>query len=81
MSDITLRELRNDTSAVLRRAEAGERLTVLVNRRPVAQIGPLDERETWVAGEAMEQRVRDAQADPGLRAELARLLPDTIDDL
>jgi prevent-host-death family protein len=80
-SDITLRDLRNDTSRVLRRAEAGERIRVLVNRRPVAEIGPLEDRETWVPSEIAEQRIRGAQADPGLRDELARLLPDTVEEL
>lgn len=81
MSDITLRELRNDTSRVLQRAGAGERLRVMVNRRPVAQIVPLDDREIWVAGGELLRRIRGAQADPGLRADLAALVPDTIADL
>lgn len=40
MATIPQRELRNNVSAVLRRAEAGERLTVTVNGRPVAELGP-----------------------------------------
>jgi prevent-host-death family protein len=38
---IGVRELRNNVAAVLRRAEAGERIVVTVDGRPVAQIGPL----------------------------------------
>jgi prevent-host-death family protein len=40
---IPQRELRNNISEVLRRAEAGERLIVTVDGRPVAELGPLRE--------------------------------------
>lgn len=35
-------ELRAGLAAALRRAEAGERLVVTVDGRPVAQLGPLE---------------------------------------
>lgn len=38
---IPQRELRNNVSEVLRRAEAGQRFTVTVDGRPVAELGPL----------------------------------------
>jgi prevent-host-death family protein len=41
MTVIPQRELRNDISSVLRRAEQGERFTITVNGRPVAELGPL----------------------------------------
>jgi prevent-host-death family protein len=77
--DVSVRELRNHTAAVLRRVEAGERLRVTVDRRPVAELVPLPSRATWVA----RQRVLEGltQADAGLREELAAALPDTIDEL
>lgn len=37
-----MRELRNNVAAVLRRAAAGERITVTVDGAPVAQVGPLE---------------------------------------
>jgi len=77
--DVSVRELRNHTAAVLRRVEAGERLRVTVDRRPVAELAPLPTRDVWVPRE----RVVDAlvQADPALRDELDAALPDTVDDL
>ena len=77
--EVSVRELRNHTAEVLRRVEAGERLRVTVDRRPVAELGPLPSRATWVP----RHRVLDGlvQADPGLRDELAEALPDTVDDL
>jgi antitoxin (DNA-binding transcriptional repressor) of toxin-antitoxin stability system len=80
-TDITLRDLREDVSAALRRAEKGEHLRVLVNRQAVAQIGPLDDGPSWVDSEVMEARLRTAVADPGLRRVLDELQPDTIADL
>jgi prevent-host-death family protein len=77
--DVSVRELRNHTAEVLRRVEAGERLRVTVDRRPVAELGPLPARSAWVPRERALTGL--AQADPGLRAELAEVLPDTIDEL
>ena len=39
---IGVRELRNQVAAVLRRAEAGDRVVVTVDGRPVAQLGPIE---------------------------------------
>ena len=41
MATIPQRDLRNRVSEMLRRAESGERLTVTVDGRPVAELGPL----------------------------------------
>jgi prevent-host-death family protein len=77
--DVSVRELRNHTAEVLRRVEAGERLRVTVDRRPVAELAPLPSRDVWVP----RQRVVDGlvQADPGLRDDLGEALPDTVDEL
>lgn len=77
--DVSVRELRNHTAEVLRRVEAGERLRVTVDRRPVAELGPLPTRSTWVTRERVMASL--IQADPSLRDELANALPDTVDDL
>lgn len=77
--DVSVRELRNRTAEVLRRVEAGERLRVTVDRRPVAELAPLPARDVWVP----RQRVIDSlvQADAALRHDLADVLPDTVDEL
>lgn len=49
MATIPEKTLRNEVGEVLRRAEAGEELTVTVAGRPVARPGPLRGRE-WVSG-------------------------------
>ena len=40
MTTIPQRELRNNVSEILRRAEEGERFTITVAGRPVAELGP-----------------------------------------
>ncbi len=59
--------------------EAGERLRVTVDRRPVAELAPLPARGTWVA----RKRVVDAlvQADSRLGDELAEALADTVEEV
>src|ERR1035441_3649369 len=47
MASIPQKELRNNIGEVLRRAEAGEQLTITVAGRPVAQLGPARTRQ-WV---------------------------------
>jgi prevent-host-death family protein len=78
-NDVSVRELRNHTAEVLRRVEAGERLRVTVDRRPVAELAPLPSRDVWVPRERMLSAL--VQADPGLGSELAEALPDTVDEL
>ncbi len=77
--DVSVRELRNHTAEVLRRVEAGERLRVTVDRRPVAELVPLPARDVWVPRDRVVAAL--TQADPALRDQLASSLPDTIDEL
>ena len=78
MSTVSSRDLRNRTADVLRRVEAGERVRVSVNRRPVAEIVPLGQ-PAWVSGAAMERILREAPADPGLLDDLAPLREQRIE--
>ena len=78
-NDVSVRELRNHTAEVLRRVEAGERLRVTVDRRPVAELAPLPTREVWVPRERAVSAL--IQADAGLRDDLDETLSQTIDEL
>jgi prevent-host-death family protein len=75
---VPLRELRNQTSAILRRVESGERLVVTVDRRPVAQLVPLPSPRPWVPAADVWGRVRASQADPTLSAELDQLFDTRV---
>jgi prevent-host-death family protein len=79
-SSISVRDLRNTVSEVLRRVEGGERLTVTVDRRPVAEIVPLRRHRTVPAADALEIASRHA-ADRDFLKDVRGLLADTTDDL
>lgn len=81
MSEAASRELRNRTRALLDRVADGERITITVNGRPVAELAPLAERPTWVTRRRFVHDVLVHQADPALRADLALLSDETTDDL
>ena len=67
---------------MLRRVEAGEVLTITVKGKPVAQLtAARPGRRRWLSGVEMSQRLTRAQADPGLRSDLAALVGDSTDDL
>ena len=79
-SSVSVRELRNTVSEILRRVEGGERVTVTVDRRPVAELIPLRRRRSVPIEEARNVVARHA-ADAGLRSELRELLMDTTDEV
>ncbi len=83
ISEMTIpaRDLRNDVSAVLRRVEAGERLTVTISGRPVAELSPLGRRPRTMPSGILVAAIHQASADPELTQELAEALPDTTDDI
>lgn len=82
MSDVAARELRNRTADVLRRVAAGEPVTITSRGRPVAELIPLRTvRRRPIARADLIRRLDAAQADPGLRQDLAILAGDTTDDL
>ena len=78
MDVIPQKELRNNVAEVLRRAEAGEELTITVSGRPVAQLGPAAKRR-WVSGRALKG-VFETPA-PATFAEDLERLPSALGDL
>ncbi|MCV7155048.1 type II toxin-antitoxin system Phd/YefM family antitoxin [Mycolicibacterium pyrenivorans] len=82
MGEVASRELRNGTAGLLRRVQSGEDITVTVNGRPVARLVPYEApRRRWLSRDELVSRIRRAQADPGLRDDLADLAGETTDDL
>lgn len=74
MATVPQKELRNDVGAILRRAEAGEHITVTVSGRPVAQLGPI-EPGVWVDSSTIEDVWR-TPAPTALGEDLASLVDD-----
>lgn len=56
--------MRNETAALLRRVEGGERLVITVHGHPVAELGPIPSRRTFVPREEFVERIRGS-LDPG----------------
>jgi antitoxin (DNA-binding transcriptional repressor) of toxin-antitoxin stability system len=78
---VSIRELRNSTSSVVADLEAGERLTLTVNRRPVADILPhVELRDPWLPSSELRRIVREASADPGLLDDLDDVRGAELDD-
>lgn len=71
--EVGLREMRQAASELVRRAEAGERLTVTVAGRPAAVLGPVDQRR-WRRWEEIAELFR-TPLDGQLAADL-----DALDD-
>jgi len=69
-----IRELRNNTSAVVRAVEEGQEVTLTNRGRPIARIMPI-EREGWTRRPSMSRDdvLAIPQADAGLRDQLRAL--------
>jgi prevent-host-death family protein len=81
MTEIASRELRNNTRSLLDRVQAGEEVTITVDGRPVAILQPVGRRPRWLGHDEFARRVASNQADAALRDELAKLAPDSTEDL
>jgi prevent-host-death family protein len=78
---VSVRELRNQTAAVVAAVQAGEAVTLTSNGEPVADIVPHRRRARWLPGDWLSGQLASRQADPGLSGELERLVGQTIDEL
>ncbi|HEY5942366.1 MAG TPA: type II toxin-antitoxin system prevent-host-death family antitoxin [Solirubrobacterales bacterium] len=67
--EISQEELADDLAEILRRAEAGEEFTVTVSGKPVAQLGPTRQKQTWVDGSVLEELAK-LPVDPTLKRDL-----------
>ncbi len=80
MREISVRELRNHTADVIAAVRSGERLSLTVNRLPVAEIVPHAEtRSPWVRSATLRQIVEEAGADEGLLEDLSDVRGSLID--
>jgi prevent-host-death family protein len=82
MTTVASRDLRNHTAEVLRQVADGTRVTITVNGKPVAEIGPVRAtRPQFFAKADLIEMLAHYQADPGLTSDLEMLAGDTTDDL
>jgi prevent-host-death family protein len=79
--EIGVRTLRNRTTEVIAAVESGERVTLTVRGKPVADIVPHGQRTRWLSGETLQRELADRSADPELASDLAALAGQTLDEL
>jgi prevent-host-death family protein len=78
--EISVRELRNHTAEVVAAVRSGERLSLTVNRLPVADIVPhVQRRSPWVPSHTLRSIVEEAGADHELLADLADVRGSLLD--
>ena len=73
MTTIPQRELRNNISEILRRAEDGERFTITVAGRPVAELGPAPRATSGATSAELWRLLQSRPVDPEWAGELARM--------
>jgi prevent-host-death family protein len=73
MTVIAQRQLRNQISALLKRAEQGEHFTVTVDGRPVAELGPLAIARKPAAADRLATVLGRTPVDPTWAGELRDL--------
>lgn len=81
MAEVASRTLRNATRALLDRVESGETITITVDGRPAAVLGPVGRRPRWVPRGEFVATVLVHQADPGLTHDLDELAGEMTDEL
>ena len=70
--EISVRDLRNHTADVVAAVRSGERLSLTVNRTPVADIVPhAATRSPWVPSSTLRALLASAGADAALLEDLA----------
>ena len=77
VTEVGLREMRQNASELVRRAEAGVQLTITVAGRPAAVLGPVSPR-AWRRWNDVAA-VFDGQTDPDWSADRSRLDESIVD--
>ena len=81
MTEVASRELRNHTRALLARVADGERVTITVRGRPVAELTQVAQRPRWMRRDRFTREILCHKADPGLADDLTLPAGETTDDL
>ena len=82
MRTIPQRELRNNIARVLREVEAGERLRITVDGRPVADLVPVAAgRRTFVPRDEVARLLTESPLDVGFGRDVAIASGATIEEL
>ena len=79
--EVSVRDLRNHTADVVAAVKSGERLSLTVNKMPVADIVPHEpQRSPWLPSRHLRALVDDAGADNALLTDLADVRGSLIEE-
>lgn len=79
--EVSVRQLRNHTAEVVAAVRSGERLSLTVNREPVADIVPHQTtRSPWLPSSTLRRIVAEAGADARLLDDLADIRGAHVDE-
>lgn len=78
MATIPQRELRNNISDILRRAEQGERFTITVAGRPAAQLGPPAHAGRGASFADLASMLRETPVDPAWADDLRQMRDEDL---
>jgi prevent-host-death family protein len=79
--EVSVRDLRNHTADVVAAVKSGERLSLTVNKMPVADIVPHQpQRSPWLPSRHLRALVGDAGADNALLTDLADVRGSLIEE-
>jgi len=80
MTEIPIRNLRNDTSGLVQRAQAGEDIVITIRGVPTARLVPLPQgRRTSFLGSEFFARLPRHQADSRMTADLKAMGSEETD--
>ena len=80
MTEVPIRDLRNETSALVQRALAGEEIVITIRGVPTAKLVPIPQgRRTSFPGTEFFARLPRYQADPQLAADLRAMGSEETD--
>lgn len=77
VTEVGLREMRQNASELVRRAEAGEQLTITVAGRPAAVLGPVSSR-AWLSWAELAS-LFDGPTDPSWESDRRRIDDSVVD--
>jgi len=78
---IPVRDLRNDSSRILRQVEAGRRFLITVSGHEIAELGPVASKSDFAPRSVVENIIREAPLDPQFLGDIGAALSQRVDEL
>jgi len=78
---IPARELRNDSTEILRQVQAGQRFLITVSGHQVAELTPLSSKSVFVPRTVVESLIREAPLDSDFAGDVDAAIHQRVDEL